>query len=101
MNIVDELYSRIEDGRNGKNQGLKTGLPKLDFYTGGLKKGVYKLIFSKSSIGEYLLFKENNFAVLESDFRNNDRAISEKAKLYVKENYPSFVFKHVNSEIMN
>ena len=30
MSIVDELYSEIENGRSGKNLGLKTGLPKLD-----------------------------------------------------------------------
>lgn len=30
MSIVDELYSEIENGRAGKNLGLKTGLPKLD-----------------------------------------------------------------------
>lgn len=52
MSIVDELYNKIDDGREGKNIGLKTGLPKLDFYTGGFKKGVYSLYFSKSSVGK-------------------------------------------------
>lgn len=28
--IVDQLYDKIEEGRSGKNLGLKTGLPKLD-----------------------------------------------------------------------
>ena len=51
MSLVGELYSKIEDGR----EGLKTGLLKLDFYTGGFKKGVYKLIFSKSSVGKTLM----------------------------------------------
>ena len=55
MSFVGELYSKIEDGREGKNIGLKTGLLKLDFYTGGFKKGVYKLIFSKSSVGKTLI----------------------------------------------
>ena len=52
MSIVEELYNKIDDGREGKNIGLKTGLPKLDFYTGGMKKGVYSLYFSKSSVGK-------------------------------------------------
>lgn len=52
MSIVDELYTKIENGREGKNIGLSTGLPKLDYYTGGFKKGVYKLVFSKSSVGK-------------------------------------------------
>lgn len=30
MSIVDELYSEIDKGREGRNLGLKTGLPKLD-----------------------------------------------------------------------
>lgn len=30
MNIVDELYQKIDEGKVGKNQGLKTGLSKLD-----------------------------------------------------------------------
>lgn len=54
MSIVDELYNKIDDGREGKNIGLKTGLPKLDFYTGGFKKGVYSLYFSKSSVGKII-----------------------------------------------
>lgn len=29
-NIIDDLYSKIEEGREGKNIGLKTGLSKLD-----------------------------------------------------------------------
>lgn len=52
MSLVNELYNKIDEGREGKNIGLKTGIPKLDFYTGGFKKGVYKLIFSKSSVGK-------------------------------------------------
>ena len=52
MSIVDELYTKIESGREGKNIGLSTGIPKLDYYTGGFKKGVYKLVFSKSSVGK-------------------------------------------------
>lgn len=30
MNIVDELYQKIDEGKAGQNQGLKTGFPKLD-----------------------------------------------------------------------
>ena len=48
----------------------------------------------------YLCFKNHNFAVSKSDFRDNDRVISEKAKLYVQNNYPNFVYKHVNTEII-
>jgi hypothetical protein len=47
-----------------------------------------------------LCFKNHNFAVSKSDFRDNDRVISEKAKLYVQNNYPNFVYKHVNTEII-
>lgn len=30
MSNIDELYNKIDEGRSGKNLGLKTGLPKLD-----------------------------------------------------------------------
>lgn len=30
MSIVDELYQKIDEGKAGQNQGLKTGFPKLD-----------------------------------------------------------------------
>lgn len=52
MSIVDELYKKIDEGKEGKNIGLKTGIEKLDHYTGGFKKGVYTLTFSKSSVGK-------------------------------------------------
>ena len=52
MSIVEELYSEIDNGREGRNLGLKTGLPKLDWYTGGFQKGVYKLIFGQSGSGK-------------------------------------------------
>lgn len=60
MSIVDELYLEIENGRAGKNLGLKTGLPKLDWYTGGFQKGVYKLIFGQSGSGKssYVIYAD-------------------------------------------
>ncbi len=36
MNNVDILYKLIETGREGKNTGYSTGIPKLDEYTGGV-----------------------------------------------------------------
>ncbi len=62
MNNVDELYSAIQAGREGKNIGLSTGIPKLDSYIGGIQKGVYYLIFSdsgggKTSISLYMLYR--------------------------------------------
>lgn len=48
IGIVEQLYQKIQEGREGKNLGLKTGLSKIDWYTGGFQKGVYKLIFGQS-----------------------------------------------------
>ena len=57
-------------------------------------------IYLNRKYQRFLCFKENDFAVLRSDFENNDRAISEKTKSYIKQKYPNFVFKtQVNSEI--
>lgn len=52
MNIVDELYQKIYEGKAGRNQGLKTGFPKLDWYTGGFQKGIYKLWYGQSGSGK-------------------------------------------------
>ena len=51
MSIVDELYSEIDNGREGRNLGLK-----LDYQVGliyrRIPKGVYKLIFGQSGSGK-------------------------------------------------
>lgn len=52
MNGVDILFRQIDNGRAGKNIGLRTGISKMDKYTGGLQKGVYTLIFGTSGAGK-------------------------------------------------
>ena len=49
---VDNLFEQIERGREGKNIGLSTGMPKMDSYTGGLQKSCYTLIFGLSGSGK-------------------------------------------------
>lgn len=58
MNNVDLLFQKIDEGRKGKNIGLKTGLPKVDKYTGGMQKGIYTLISAPSGGGKtsYVLY---------------------------------------------
>ena len=51
MTNVDLLYEKIDRGRKGKNIGLKTGIPKMDNYTGGIQP-VYTLIFGVSGSGK-------------------------------------------------
>ena len=50
--IADELLEDITRGREGKNQGYSTGLPKLDYLTDGLTKGTYTLLFASSGVGK-------------------------------------------------
>lgn len=52
MNNVDLLFQKINEGREGKNIGLSTGIPKLDKYTGGIQKVGYTLIFGLSGSGK-------------------------------------------------
>lgn len=52
MNNVDILYKLIDSGRKGKNVGYSTGIPKLNEYTGGVRKGIYTLIFGLSGSGK-------------------------------------------------
>jgi len=62
MNNIAELYRAINAGREGKNKGISTGIPKLDSYIGGLQKKTYYLIFSdsgggKTAIALYMLYR--------------------------------------------
>lgn len=52
MNNVDELFDAIDKGRAGKNIGIKTGLPKMDGFTGGIQKKTYYLLFGLSGSGK-------------------------------------------------
>ena len=52
MSNVDLLFQKIDEGRQGKNIGLSTGISKLDKYTGGIQKATYTLIFGLSGSGK-------------------------------------------------
>ncbi len=60
MTNVDLLYQLIERGREGKNIGLSTGIPKVDSYTGGIQRGNYTLIFGLSGSGKSAWVLYNN-----------------------------------------
>lgn len=60
MTNVDFLYQLIDRGRQGKNIGLSTGIPKIDSYTGGIQKGNYTLIFALSGGGKTAYTLYNN-----------------------------------------
>lgn len=55
---IDKLYKKISDGKDGKNIGLKTGINRLDKYTGGIQSSTYTLIFGLSGAGKssYVLY---------------------------------------------
>lgn len=62
MTNVDLLFDMIDNGRAGKNIGLKTGIDKIDEYTGGIQRGVYTLIFGlsgsgKSALSLYMIYR--------------------------------------------
>ena len=62
MNNVEQLFKNINAGREGKNIGISTGIPKLDSYIGGLQKKTYYLVFSDSGGGKtalslYILYR--------------------------------------------
>ena len=50
--IVDSLLSKIEEGREGKNQGFSLGIPKLEGVVDGITKQTYSVIFSGSGSGK-------------------------------------------------
>lgn len=49
--ITESLLEEIRRGREGKEQGYSTGLPKLEEYTDGACKGVYLLLGAESGVG--------------------------------------------------
>lgn len=54
MTNVDLLFEKIDKGRRGDNIGLKTGIPKLDEFTGGIQP-LYTLVFGVSGSGKSAL----------------------------------------------
>lgn len=52
LDIINDLYKSIDDGREGKNIGVSTGLPRLDDWIGGIQRNMYYLIFGGSGSGK-------------------------------------------------
>ncbi len=50
--IVDKLYDFIYQGKQGRNKGLSTGMPKLDSVTYGIQKGWFTVIGGDSGSGK-------------------------------------------------
>lgn len=52
MNIIDKLFKTIINGKQGKNIGIPTGLPKIDRITYGLQKGYIYTYFGDTGSGK-------------------------------------------------
>jgi replicative DNA helicase len=50
--IFDKILEEIDRGRQGLNQGISTGLPKLDSITDGVCRETYTLVLSNSGSGK-------------------------------------------------
>lgn len=55
MNLVDGLFSSIKRGHAGLNQGLSTGMPKLDSLTFGIQRKWFTVIAGDSGSGKSML----------------------------------------------
>ena len=55
MDIVDSFYELVERGREGKNQALSIGLPKLEEYVEGFSQMTSYLIGARSGVGKTTL----------------------------------------------
>jgi len=53
--IAESLLSKIDKGRQGKNQGFSIGLNKLESVIDGLNQSTYYLLFSQTSGGKTTL----------------------------------------------
>lgn len=56
MTITESVRKNIELGRKGLNQGLSTGIEKLDRLTGGLVKGRYTVVTSNPGGGKTAIY---------------------------------------------
>lgn len=68
---IDDLFEEIDRGREGKNQGYSTGLPKLDGVIDGVCPKTYTLVFAGTGNG-------NTIAVCMRNHIKNYRVISGK-----------------------
>lgn len=50
--ITESLIKQIEDGRDGRCQGISMGLPKLEGIIDGVSRQTYTIIFGQSSSGK-------------------------------------------------
>ena len=50
--IYESLLRQIDRGRDKRNQGLSTGLNKVDSITDGVMQGTNTLVFSNSGSGK-------------------------------------------------
>ena len=100
MSIVENLFKLIDDGRDGLNKGLPTGLPKLDDIIGGAQRAVYTTIFGLSSTGKtsfvvysylYRILKDNpdkDITIIQYSLEVNAEIIYAKLlSLYVYEEF--------------
>ena len=52
MSYFNKLKEGIEAGKRGDNLGIPTGFTNLDYYLGGVRKGVYTLCGSNTGVGK-------------------------------------------------
>lgn len=99
MSKVEELWGLIDNGKQGKNVGLKIGLPNLDKILGGIQMGRYMTIAASSSVGKssmvlYILYRllkdykdENIVACYWSLELGYDVLLSKLLSLYCAEEF--------------
>lgn len=100
MSIVENLFKLIDDGRDGLNKGIPTGLPKLDDIVGGAQRAVYTTVFGLSSTGKtsfivysylYRILKDNpekDITIIHYSLEVNAEIIYAKLlSLYVYEEF--------------
>jgi len=55
MSVVSDLYKNIDQGRSGLNEGISTGLSKLDLLTYGVQRKWLSVIAGDSGSGKSVL----------------------------------------------
>ena len=57
MSVTDRLYKSIIKGKEGRNIGLSTGIPKVDSIVYGVQRGYVTVVAADSGAGSCTISK--------------------------------------------
>ncbi len=100
--ITESLIEAIDRGREGKEQGISIGLPKLEQYIDGVCKGVYTLTMAESGVGKssFMLYSYVYRPLIDHLDDNKLRisifSLEMNANMLMAKLLSTYIFEHYN-----